>query len=81
MRGLLVFLNIFSTILMIIVVLLQSSKGAGLGSIFGGSSESLVSVPTGTKFFRQLTAVLAGIFTFTTLILAYWKSSGSVVIR
>ncbi len=60
--------HIGACLLMILVVLLQSGKGAGL-MVFGGGGDSLINTPSGTTFIKKLTGVLAGIFAITSLLL------------
>lgn len=69
MYTLLVILHITAAILLILAVLLQVGKSAGLESIFGGGGEKLLSLPSGTAFLRKTTAVIAIIFIFTSLAL------------
>jgi preprotein translocase subunit SecG len=61
-------LHIIACLLMIIVVLLQTGRGAGL-SVFGGSGDSLITTPTGSSFMKNLTTGLACLFAFTSLFL------------
>lgn len=61
-------LHIIACILMILVVLLQTGRGAGL-SVFGGSGDSLITTPTGSSFMKNLTTGLACLFAFTSLFL------------
>src|SRR3989339_1360527 len=66
--GLLKFIHIAACLLMIIVVLLQTGRGAGL-AVFGGGGDSLINTPSGSDFMKKFTAVLAGTFAFTSLFL------------
>ena len=61
-------LHVIACILMIMVVLLQTGRGAGL-SVFGGSGDSLITTPTGSSFMKNLTTGLACLFAFTSLFL------------
>ncbi len=61
-------LHIATCLLMILVVLLQSGRGAGL-TVFGGSGDSLITTPSGSTFMKKFTASLAGIFAVTSLFL------------
>jgi preprotein translocase subunit SecG len=68
MYGFLVFLHIIICVGLILLVLFQAGKGAGLGNLFGGGSgDQLFSAPSGSAFMRNLTAGLAIIFVFTSL--------------
>jgi preprotein translocase subunit SecG len=60
-------------LLMILVVLLQSGRGAGL-AVFGGGGDSLINTPSGSDFMKKFTATLAGTFAFTSLFLTLLAS-------
>lgn len=61
-------IHVSTCLLMILVVLLQSGRGAGL-TVFGGSGDSLITTPSGSSFMKKFTAGLAGTFAFTSLFL------------
>src|SRR5579883_539198 len=65
--------HIIACLLMILVVLLQTGRGAGL-SVFGGGGDSLITTPTGSSFMRNFTAGLAGLFAFTSIFLTLLSS-------
>src|SRR3954465_2739659 len=68
MYGFLVFIHIVVCVGLILVVLFQAGKGAGLGNLFGGGSgDQLFSAPSGSAFIRKLTAGMAIVFVFTSL--------------
>ncbi len=70
-------LHIVACLLMILVVLLQTGRGAGL-SLFGGSGDSLITTPTGSSFMKNVTTGLAIMFACTSLFLTLLSSrSGS----
>jgi preprotein translocase subunit SecG len=71
--GMLKFVHIAACLLMIVVVLLQTGRGAGL-SVFGGGGDSLINTPSGSDFMKKFTAVLAGTFAFTSLFLTLLSS-------
>jgi len=71
--DLLLTIHILACLLMIIVVLLQTGRGAGL-AVFGGGGDSLITTPTGSSFMRNLTAGLAGTFALTSLFLTLMSS-------
>lgn len=64
-------LHVFVCLVMILVVLIQSGKGAGLSNIFGtsGGGDSLFSAPSGSSFMRKLTTGLAAAFFVLSLVL------------
>ena len=71
--GFLKVVHVSSCALMIIVVLLQTGRGAGL-SVFGGGGDSLINTPSGSDFMKKFTAGLAGTFAFTSLFLTLLSS-------
>ena len=71
--DLLLALHVMACVLMILVVLLQTGRGAGL-SVFGGGGDSLITTPTGSSFMKNFTSVLAGLFAFTSLFLTLLQS-------
>ncbi|MDD5629202.1 MAG: preprotein translocase subunit SecG [Elusimicrobia bacterium] len=71
--GFLKFVHIAACLLMIIVVLLQTGRGAGL-AVFGGGGDSLINTPSGSDFMKKFTAALAGTFAFTSLFLTLLSS-------
>lgn len=72
MYSLLLTLHILVCLLVILVVLIQSGKGAGLNSVFGsGGGDALFSAPSGSMFIRKLTTGLAVAFFLTSLMLTY----------
>ncbi len=70
-KALLLVIHIFCAILLIMVVLVQQSKGAGLASVFGGSAaEDILGVRGAPTFFQKLTWALTLIFMLTALLSA-----------
>lgn len=61
-------IHILACLGMILFVLLQTGRGAGL-QMFGGGGDSLISTPSGTSFMKKFTAGLAATFAFTSLFL------------
>ena len=53
---------------MIMFVLLQTGRGAGL-SMFGGGGDSLINTPSGSSFMKKFTGAMAATFAFTSLFL------------
>jgi preprotein translocase subunit SecG len=63
-------IHIIICILLILIILIQPSKGGGLAGFFAGGADTLL----GTKsisFLVKITLVLAVIFTFTLLSISY----------
>lgn len=61
-------LHVAACLFMILFVLLQTGRGAGLG-VLGGGGGDLINTPTGSSFMKKFTAALAGTFAFTSLFL------------
>ena len=68
MYSLIVFVHILVCIGLILVVLFQAGKGAGLGNLMGGGGgDQLFSAPSGTAFIKKLTTIMAIIFIVTSI--------------
>jgi preprotein translocase subunit SecG len=75
MYGFIVFFHIVICVGLILVVLFQAGKGAGLGNILGGGGgDQLFSAPSGSAFIRKLTTGMAVIFVLTTITLTIISS-------
>lgn len=68
MYTILMTIHIIACLGMILFVLLQTGRGAGL-SMFGGGGDSLINTPSGSSFMKKFTAGLAATFAFTSLFL------------
>ena len=66
--------HIFTVVLLVVAVLLQSGKGAEISATFGGSSQTVFGSSGGQNFFQKLTYTLAGVFMCTSLILTVLPS-------
>lgn len=73
MYAFLLVIHVCACLLMILTVLLQTGRGAGL-SVFGGGGDSLIQSPSGSTFMKKFTAVLAGTFAATSLFLTLLSS-------
>lgn len=71
MYTLAVVLHILVCLFLIAIVLLQTGKGADIGAVFGGSSQTLFGSAGPGTFLSKLTAIAAVIFMVTSLGLAY----------
>ena len=77
MNFLLIFLHIIVCFALIIIVLLQSGKGAEMGASFGASgSQSVFGAGGGSSFMSKLTTYAAVIFMLTSLSLAFISGKG-----
>lgn len=75
-------LHVFAALFMILVVLLQSGKGANMGAAFGGSSQTLFGSTGPASFLAKMTSAVAAIFMITSLtlsVVASGSKSSSVV--
>jgi preprotein translocase subunit SecG len=71
MQMVLVMLHVSVCIALIVIVLLQKGRGADIGALFGGSSQTLFGSSGGSTFFNRLTTSVAVVFMLTSLTLAY----------
>ncbi len=70
--------HILVCVALIMIILLQSGKGADIGAVFGGGSSNTLFGSTGaTPFLSKLTIAAAIIFMVTSIVLTYF--SGRVV--
>jgi preprotein translocase subunit SecG len=73
-------LHIVVALFLILVVLLQTGKGAEMGAAFGGSSQTLFGGGGPTSFMAKLTTAAAVCFMLTSLGLAYVSSTNRVTV-
>lgn len=72
MWGILTFVHIVVCVLMIMIILLQTGKGAEIGAAFGGGSSSTIFGSAGpVGFLNKLTTAVAVFFMLTSLFLAF----------
>lgn len=76
MVVLLTVLHVLFCLFLILVILLQTGKGAGMGTAFGGSSQSVFGPRGAGSFIGKATGVVAALFMITSLVLAWFSSSG-----
>ena len=75
MWGVLLFIHILVSVLMIMIILLQTGKGAEMGAAFGGGySQTLFGSAGPVGFLNKLTTVIAVVFMLTSLFLAFLAS-------
>ena len=67
MENLVLGLNIFSAILLVLVILFQKSEGGALG--IGASQDSFISSRSAGNFLTRTTAILATVFIVTSIFL------------
>ncbi|MBI2876041.1 MAG: preprotein translocase subunit SecG [Candidatus Tectomicrobia bacterium] len=76
--------HVLVALVLILVVLLQAGKGASMGAIFGGASQTLFGPRGAGNFLSKLTAIVAAIFMVTSLslaILSGQRTASSVIER
>jgi len=61
-------------IVLILVVLLQAGKGANMGAVFGGSSQTIFGSSGPGTFLGKMTTIVAVIFMLTSFSLSYTAS-------
>jgi len=72
-----VVLHVVVCIALIMIVLLQTGKGADMGAAFGGgASQTLFGSTGGATFMSKLTTGAAIVFMVTSLVLAYMSGRG-----
>jgi preprotein translocase subunit SecG len=64
-------IHVLSCLFLIVVVLLQTGKGADMGAVFGGGSQTLFGSSGAGNFLTKLTTGTAILFMVTSLILTY----------
>ena len=74
MSTLLIIIHTIVSIALILIILLQTGKGADMGAAFGGGASQTLFGSTGSStFLGKLTTVAAVIFMITSLGLAYFS--------
>lgn len=72
MYTLLVVIHTLACLALILIVLLQTGKGADMGAAFGGASQTLFGSSGGNTFLSKLTTGAAIVFMLTCLSLSYF---------
>ncbi len=67
-------IHVLACIFLILVVLLQTGKGAEMGAVFGGSSSTVFGSTGAGNFLTRLTTATAVIFMLTSLSLTYFSA-------
>ncbi len=70
-------IHIFVCIALILIVLLQTGKGAEMGAAFGGASQTIFGGAGPAPFLTKITTGAAIIFMITSLLLAYMSARPS----
>jgi len=74
MRPFLIVLHVIVCFILILVVLLQAGRGANMGAVFGGASQTIFGSAGAGTFLGKMTTVVAIIFMLTTLSLSYFNT-------
>jgi preprotein translocase subunit SecG len=69
MQTFITVLHVFTCILLVLLVLVQSGKGAEISASFGGSSQTVFGSSGGANFFSRFTSAMAAIFMITSVVL------------
>ena len=77
MYTVVIVLHVVVSLALILIVLLQTGRGAEMGAAFGGASQTLFGGTGGTTFMSKLTTVAAVVFMITCLGLTYFSSTPS----
>jgi preprotein translocase subunit SecG len=77
MRLIIVLIHLAVCIALILIVLLQRGKGAGMGAVFGGSSQTVFGSAGAAPFLTKVTAGAAIVFMLTSLGLAFLSGRGA----
>ncbi len=78
MSVILTIVHIVVAVSLILFVLLQAGKGAGIGATFGGSSETLFGASGPQGLMSKLTAAAAILFMITALLLSFFGARSQI---
>jgi len=82
METVITVIHVLLCLFLILVVLFQTGKGAGMGAAFGGGASQTVFGSQGAgSFLGKITAGAAGLFMLTSIALAYMSSSGETSLK
>src|SRR5208282_1237872 len=71
MIALVIVIHVLICVSLTVIVLLQQGKGADVGAVFGGSSQTVFGSGGAGNFLTKLTSGLAVVFFATSIFLAY----------
>jgi preprotein translocase subunit SecG len=74
MYTVLVIFHVAACIFLVLVVLLQTGRGADMGAVFGGSSSTVFGSSGAGNFLSRLTTATAFLFMLTSMALTYYSS-------
>lgn len=76
MNTVVTIVHVTTCLLLVLLVLLQSGKGAEISASLGGSSNTIFGSSGGANFFTRATQILAAIFMVTSMGLTLLGQSG-----
>jgi preprotein translocase subunit SecG len=76
LKILVILIHILACMGLIVIVLLQKGKGASMGAVFGGSSQTVFGSSGATTFLSRVTTAIAIIFMVTSLGLSFFSGKG-----
>jgi preprotein translocase subunit SecG len=71
MTNVLLVIHVLAAIAIVVLVLMQQGRGADMGAAFGGGSQTLFGARGSANFLTRVTGLLAAIFFFTSISLAF----------
>jgi preprotein translocase subunit SecG len=84
MEAMILAVHYFLCFFLIVVILLQAGRGADIGAVFGGASQTVFGGRGPTTFLNKMTAVVAMMFIVTSIWLAHiakTRQTASVIDR
>lgn len=75
MTGIIIAIHIIACVFLILIVLLQTGKGAEIGAAFGGSSQTLFGPRGAGTILSKLTVIAAVVFMITSISLSYIRGT------
>ena len=75
MSTLVIVLHVIACLGLILIVLLQTGKGANVGAAFGGSSQTVFGSSGAVTFLAKITTLVAVLFMLTSLSLAFFAQN------
>jgi preprotein translocase subunit SecG len=67
MHGILLTIHVILSVLLILVILIQSGRSGGFSGLFGGGGDALFSTSSQQSGLRNATMIIAGLFFMTSL--------------
>lgn len=71
MYAIITIVHVFACVFLVLVVLLQTGRGADMGAVFGGSSSTVFGSSGAGNFLTKLTTATVIVFMLTSLSLTY----------